>query len=193
MSSPLVSKQPAKTPAKKKQTPKQLALSELGTALKRIKTLSGSATVQEMNAKTFANREELQQKVKDCIVTLAAHGTGKIGEAIRKAQDVHIRAKAVAPSYCKVLAKFIRISMKDRIEHIEEIAWSKVELPEAYKNIGTGLKALVHAYKGVCSGFETRTENGSVNLTGVLSAFMLDKAESSAVIRKASARLADKG
>jgi hypothetical protein len=193
MSSPLVSKQTAKKPAKKKQTPKLIAIGELGDSFKRLKTLVGTATVQEMNAKTFANREEIQQIVKDSIVTLAAHGTGKIGVVIRKTQDAHIRAKKVCPAYCKVLKSFIRITMKDRIEHIEEIAWSKVELPETYKSIGTGLKTLVHAYKGVCSGFEARTETGSANMTGILSAFMLDKASSAAAIRKRAEHMVDKG
>jgi hypothetical protein len=180
------------TPKKKnkpKKVPKAVHISELGELLKRMKTLVGTATIAEMNAKAWPNRDEVQQGVRDALATLNLHGSGTIGKAIRVAQDDRLKAlelKDKCPAYATVYAKFVKISIADRVDDLENLAWSKIEnFPEAYKEIAMGLKTLVHAHKGCASGYKLTIGDTSYGMADIIGAFMLDKATSAAGIRKA--------
>ena len=181
--------QTPKKPNKPKKTAKAVGIDELGDLLKRMKTLVGTATIADMNDKTWPNRDEVQQGVRDALATLNKHGSGKIGDAIRKTQDARLRALGKkCPDYATICAKFIRISITDRVTDLDKLVWGKVELPEAYKKIAMGLKTLMHAHKGCASGYQLAIGRTSYGMEDIIGAFLLNKASSAAAIRKAKGK-----
>ena len=128
----------------------------------------------------------MQQAVRDALATLNKHGSGKIGDSIRKAQDDRLRALGdKCPDYATICTKFVRITIIDRVNDLDNIAWSKVEIPEAYAKIAMGLKTLVKAHKGCASGYKMNIGDTSYGMHDIIGAFLLNKASTAAAVRKA--------